>query len=207
MIRPPGTTGAAFSEASDGDLRRHLEARSQVSLSLGIPSAWAWVNQIHAHDVVRVSQSGDAGAADAMWTSERHLPIAVFTADCLGVVLRSTDAVGVAHAGWRGATQAVVTSLRTAMTDSGFEPNMAYVGPGIGSCCFEVGPDVSERFPEHVATTTWGTASVDLVESVSTELIGMEVWTAGACTFHEDSWFSDRRDGTRDRMAALAWLP
>lgn len=206
MIRPPGTTGAAFSEASDGDLRRHPEARSQVSSSLGIPSAWAWVNQVHAHDVVRVSRSGDAGAADALWTSKRHLPIAVFTADCLGVVLRSTDAVGVAHAGWRGASQAVVTSLRTAMTHSGFEPSRAYVGPGIGSCCFEVGRDVSERFPEHIAATTWGTASVDLLGSISTELVGMEVWTAGGCTYHEDSWFSHRRDATRDRMAALAWL-
>lgn len=207
MIRPPGTTGAAFSEASDGDLRRHFEARNEASSSLGIPSAWAWVTQIHGHDVVRVSQSGGAGAADALWTSERNLPMAVFTADCLGVVLQATDAVGVAHAGWRGASQAVVTSLRTAMTHSGFEPKRAYLGPGIGSCCFEVGSDVSERFREHTATTTWGTTSVDLVESVSTELVGMEVWTAGACTFHEDSLFSHRQDATQDRMAALGWLP
>lgn len=206
MIRPPGTTGIVFSQASDGDMRGHADARKRFSSSLGVPASWAWVRQVHGNDAVRVSEPGDAGDADALWTSEHNLPVAIYTADCLGVILVGNGGVGVAHAGWRGAAIGVVSALRAAMSRAGAEPENAYIGPGIDTCCFEVGPDVAGRFVGKIATTTWDNPSVDLVASVTSELVGIEVWAAGACTYHEDSWFSHRRDQTLDRMAAVTWI-
>lgn len=132
--------------------------------------------------------------------------MAVFTADCLSIVLQSHRAVGVAHAGWRGAHSGVVTSLFEAMTSNGHEPDRAFIGPGIGPCCFEVGPEVADKFPGDTAKTTWGTTSVDLVGHVRRQVGAAKIWTADSCTRHNDDWFSHRRDGTKARTAAIAWI-
>jgi YfiH family protein len=161
---------------------------------------------VHGAELVRVDEPGDAGEADALWTTVPRLPLAIFTADCLGVVLVSDDAVGVAHAGWRGAEAGVVTVLRETMTATGHEPRFAAVGPGIGVCCFEVGPEVKQRFPTDGSMTSWGTPSVDLAGVVRRQLDGLETWFADGCTRHEDRFFSHRRDGTMQRMVTLGWL-
>lgn len=207
MISPPGRQGVAFSEGSDGDLRGDSAARSRLSRSLGITEDWATVRQVHGRELIRVETPGDAGEADGLWTSERGLPLAVFTADCHGVVLHASDAVGVAHAGWRGVDAGVVGRLRSEMADAGHEPHLAEIGPGIGPCCFEVGPEVAGRFPATSAITTWGTTSVDLGLAVKSQLEGTDVWAVGSCTMHEAGWFSHRQDGTPWRLATVGWLP
>jgi copper oxidase (laccase) domain-containing protein len=93
------------------------------------------------------------------------------------------------------------------MVDAGHPPVKAGIGPGIGACCFEVGPEVAERFARSRATTTWGTASVDLGAVLTEQLGGLETWAVGACTFHDDGWFSHREDGTTNRLAAIGWIP
>ena len=132
--------------------------------------------------------------------------MAILTADCHGVVLQADDAVGVAHAGWRGAAAGVVERLRVEMTRGGHTPERAAIGPGIGPCCFEVGAEVSERFPDHGAETDWGAVSVDLGAVIVQQLEGLEIWNGEECTLHEGRWFSHRRDATPQRMAAVGWL-
>jgi YfiH family protein len=205
MIRPP-LGGVAFSEAVDGDIRNDSIARALLSETLGVPSQWATVRQVHGAVLVRVEAAGEYGEADAIWTTVPDLPVAVFTADCFGVVLRSTSAVGVAHAGWRGADSGVAAKLRLAMEEAGHPPVEAAIGPGIASCCFEVGPEVAALFPNAMAATTWGTTSVDLRQSLLMQLNGLETWTSPSCTYHEDGFFSHRRDATLQRLAAVGWL-
>jgi len=198
--------GAAFSTAVDGDLRADLGARRVFATRLGIPEGWAAVRQVHGANVVRVHGPGDAGEADALFTSRRRLPLVVFTADCFGVALLGPRAVGIAHAGWRGASDGVVGSLRQAMDRAGVAPERACIGPGIRSCCFEVGPEVLARFESHQAKTTWGTPSVDIEGALRDELAGLEIVASGGCTRCDVGYFSHRRDGTRDRMAGVVWL-
>lgn len=207
MIRPPSRNGVAFSEATDGDLRGDIAARTRASQALGVTDEWATVRQVHGRGVVRVGAAGDAGAADALWTTASGLPLAVFTADCFGVVLHSDAAVGVAHAGWRGADAGVVAALRDEMGLAGHDPIRAEIGAGIGPCCFEVGPEVAERFKDHVGETTWGTTSVDLVNAIEGQLAGIATWYVDGCTHHEDTWFSHRRDQTGRRLGTIGWLP
>jgi polyphenol oxidase len=207
MIRPPGMIGVAFTDAGDGDQRGDFQARARASAALGIGADWAFVRQMHGAIVREAKGSGESGEGDALWTSTPRLPLAVFTADCFGVTLIATGAVGVAHAGWRGARGGVLTALRSVMTDAGHPPHQAAIGPGIGSCCFEVGDEVIAEFGGFAARTTWGTTSVDLRASVRSELAGLEVWESTECTRHDPGWYSHRRDATPSRLATLGWLP
>ncbi len=193
----------AFSEAADGDLRDDRGARRRLGASLGISGDWAEVSQVHGADVVEVSAPGAHGPADGLFTTAVDLPLAVFTADCAGVVIEADDAVGIAHAGWRGTAGGVVASLRRRFDEGGHVVRRAVIGPHIRACCFEVGAEVAERFPGHRTTTTWGTTSVDLAGALREQLDGIDVVDFGACTHHEDGWFSHRRDGDPRRLVAL----
>lgn len=206
MIQPPGLRGVVFTDGTDGDLRHDLEARRTLASRAGVPRRWATVAQVHGNSVVRVDRPGDAGQADALWTTEADLAVAVFTADCFGVVLIGEGVIGVAHAGWRGTRAGVVGRLRAEMSEAGHPPERAAVGPGIGPCCFEVGPEVLVEFRGHMSTTMWETPSVDLRGAIGDQLDGLDVWVSTECTHHGEAMFSHRRDGTPMRMAAVGWL-
>lgn len=217
MIKPPTPTGivgsgAVFTDAADGDIRNDLKARAAVADRLGVSGEWATLTQVHGVKVVRATEPGNWGEGDGLFTTVRELPLAVFTADCAGVVVSAADAVGVAHAGWRGAASGVVAALVATMTDAGHPPLAAAIGPTIGPCCFEVGQEVAHLFPGYVGGTSWGTTSVDLVAALAAQLTsgdtaGFQIWSANTCTQHEFSWLSHRRDKTESRMAAIGWLP
>ena len=183
---------------------------ASVSMRIGIRPEWATVRQVHGADVLEVTRAGRAGAGDALVTRSTGLPLAVLTADCGGVVLESDGAVGVVHAGWRGVAAGVVAEAAAYLetVSKGRDPvSRAAVGPLIGSCCFEVGDEVVERFEGWESTTRWGTGSVDLGEAIRAQVPDASWWSADACTRCGEGWFSFRATGTKSRMAAIGWIP
>ena len=195
MISP--AEGVAFTTAADGDMRRDHQARERLGLA-----EWATVQQVHGATVVEVTGSGDHGEADGMFTTEAGLALAVFTADCMGVVLRGPGRVAVVHAGWRGAAAGVVANAVARMG----VVNSVHIGPHIRPCCFEVGPEVSARFVGHLGRTRQGTTSVDLASAVAAQL-PIEPEIIDRCTRCGSDTFSHRRNGTRERLAAVGWVP
>ena len=205
IIRPPGFRGAAFTAAAAGDMRRD---RSAVSEELGIPSEWATLRQVHGAEVVRAARPGHSGEGDALVTVRRGVPLAVLTADCAGVVLETDGAVAVVHAGWRGAAAgAVAEAARYLQLELEGKVLRAALGPAIGPCCFEVGPEVAELFPGHRSRTSWNTVSVDLGAALRAQAPGASWWSAGACTRCGPGWFSHRGNGAAARLAAIGWMP
>jgi YfiH family protein len=129
----------------------------------------------------------------------------VLTADCLPVALAGPGGVAMLHCGWRGLAAGIIARGAEAV-----EATSAAIGPGIGPCCYEVGPEVLESFADlgdGIATDR----RLDIPE-VARRLLaraGVEqVESAGLCTFCEpDLFFSHRRDqGVTGRMGNLAWI-
>lgn len=115
-------------------------------------SQLATLKQIHSANCVAASgRPGILGEGDALLEDARGAVIAVKTADCLPVLLvderhRAVEAV---HAGWRGTVAGIVRRAAEAMQARfGTEPGdlHAAIGPGIGECCYEVGPEVAAQF-------------------------------------------------------------
>lgn len=207
MIRPAGFPGVAFGEGDDGDGRKDPAPRNRTSDDLGIPQQWATVDQVHGADVVVASQPGDLGEADGIMTSVIGLPIAIATADCVPIVLLGRDSIAVVHAGWRGLSAGVIGATQRRFADAGDAPVTALVGPHIGPCCYEVGPEVIDAVGGHAATTTDGSLSLDLVSVVRSQLDGVPVVDLEACTMHNVAFHSFRRDGTAQRQVTVAWIP
>lgn len=198
--------GYAFTDPAEGDMRGDPRARRGASNRLGISADWATVTQVHGGDALRVDLPGPAGAADALVTTRPGLPLAVFTADCLGAVLFGPGSVGVAHAGWRGLAAGVLEATIGLMEEADGAPRSAALGPVIGPCCFEVGDEVAELFPAEVATTSWGATSVDLAGAAASILDGIDLTRDRRCTACGGG-FSHRKNRTGARLATLGWLP
>lgn len=207
MIRPRGFPGIAFGEGQDGDPRSDPSARSVMSRRLGVPSSWAFVDQVHGADVVTADAPGRFGEADGILTSTPMLPIAIATADCVPVVLLGNESVAVVHAGWRGAAAGVVTETHRLIIESGDVVTGAVIGPHIGPCCYEVGSEVIDALGGYERSTSSGTPSVDLGAAVGAQLPGIPITADFGCTMHDDRFHSFRQDGTPKRQVTVAWIP
>ena len=175
--------------------------------------------QVHGSRVIVVSEAPaprevvDAGECDALVTALPGVGLAVQTADCVPVMLAAPEAVAAVHAGWRGALtdvagRAVEAFLALVLNRSAAR---AWIGPAIGPCCYEVGPDVAERFPGGFVRPSAGDRFLlDLPAVVRSQLerAGIEpgnVTADPSCTRCSGSGFASyRRDGERaGRMIAL----
>lgn len=101
---------------------------------------------------------GDRGSdavptGDALITTRPGEAAAVKTADCIPLLLHDdrTGAAAAIHAGWRGAAAGVVDRAVRTFAETTASPPTAFhaaIGPAIGPCCFEVGPEVLTAFAE-----------------------------------------------------------
>ena len=116
------------------------------------------MRQIHSDIVHRVNAAppGDACTdsapqGDALFTRERGVLLAVQTADCIPILLADAKhhAAAAIHAGWRGTLRRIAEKTLGRMKmefGTRAEDVIAALGPGIGQCCYEVGPEVAKEF-------------------------------------------------------------
>ena len=88
--------------------------------------------------------------ADAVITNQKHLPIAVLTADCAPILIYDSKIkiVAAIHAGWRGAYKDIVKKVVKFMIKKGcLQKNItAAIGPCIASNNYEVKKDFIKKF-------------------------------------------------------------
>jgi YfiH family protein len=110
-------------------------------------------------------------------------------------------AVAAVHAGWRGTVTKVCFSTLRAMAERwGTRPEdvHAAIGPGIGACCFEVGPEVAVQFGRPFERCAIDLECVNRTQLVDAGLSPERIYTAGICTVcHADRFHSFRRDRER----------
>ena len=140
------------------DSRRAVERNRVAFLSQlggtrdGKPWPLVTLRQIHSDLIHCVDQLPKRPlVGDGLVTSTPGILVAIQTADCLPVVLVDTKqkAVGVFHAGWRGTVKRIVEKGVGEMRRwFGTLPKniKAAIGPGIHSCCYDVGPEVRQQF-------------------------------------------------------------
>ena len=136
---------------------------------------------------------------DGLWTDEPEVPILTLGADCALVALarrnRTQPAVAVLHVGWRGLLAGVVEAGVAALGGRA----AAVVGPAIGPCCYEVGPEVAEPFRARFGADVARNGTLDLwtaIERALREAGCASVERLDLCTACDpDRFFSYRRDG------------
>ncbi len=206
-----------------GDRQATVTAnRTTLRASIGVQRI-QWLTQVHGTRCLAADAATTVAApeADAAWTCEAGLALAVLTADCVPVVLghRRGTLVAVAHGGWRGLVSGVLERLVAALPAAP-EDLVAWLGPAIGPAAYEVGEEVASAvraLPDGDALAgaclrrgrpgrhylDLFTLSECLLRRAGVPLVSTEA----LCTFSDRRFFSYRRDGATGRMATLAWRP
>jgi polyphenol oxidase len=168
------------------------------------PAGLRTVHQIHS---AKVGDAADTEfvEGDALVSNQSGVRVAIKTADCVPILLAepSIRAVAAIHAGWRGTVENIAASAVQELVGRwGAKPRniRAAIGPSIGVCCYEVGPDVARRFGAWVSDleNTQGHEHLDLraVNELQLRAAGVEnIWISQDCTFcATDRYYSFRRE-------------
>lgn len=132
-----------------------------VCMCENIPAERCVLSQQTHTTNIRIVNEEDAGKGifkesdikdiDGLVTNVKNLPIVIFYADCVPILLYDSTkkVVAAVHAGWKGTVNNIAGKAIDIMVEKfGCNPGniLAAIGPSIGSCCFETGPEVAEKF-------------------------------------------------------------
>ncbi len=207
-----------------------LAQREYLAQRLGTTAADFVVGgQTHSNGFqwVNASHRGQGGTTpetvlpntDALLTQTPGLPLFTVVADCAAVLLYTTSpkpTLAVAHAGWKGLRDGVLTKVVASMQKQAkADAAQIYAGisPCIGLFSFEVGEEVVQAAPSCRSIRLDGQWHVDLAGWANDQLseAGLEqphIEASGLDTYERtDLFFSHRRDGEKaGRMGLLAML-
>jgi YfiH family protein len=181
---------------STGDNPERVEQnRTLVCERLGLDvEALAFNRQVHSPTVHHARRGSRGEPGDGLWTEEPGQPMLAFAADCLPIAIArraGERGLAVLHAGWRGLAEGVVTAGAHALGGD----LTAIVGPAIGPCCYEVGPEVSALFDDDLTVD----GKLDLWRAAERALLEAGVATVervDLCTrCNPELFFSHRRSG------------
>jgi YfiH family protein len=207
--------------------KREHGKKNRKALTKALRTPWmhiTTVNQVHGNHIKLMSQSHGnrlirdriahddvegSDVSDAMVTDQPGNCIMVLTADCVPILLYDPieKVVGAVHAGWKGTLLNIAGRVVEVFVDT-FQSKpkniLAGIGPSIGPCCFEVGPEVTQQFSQihggsHIIPAKNGCKEkIDLWRANARQLMKSGVREshiehANLCTCHHtDTFFSYR---------------
>lgn len=151
-----GVSGGAYESLNIGQSTADApgyvhENRRRLGTAVGVQPV-SLLDMNHGTRVVRLDRLPKGlHKGDACITDVPGLPLMITTADCVPLIMYDPvhKAVGLTHAGWRGTVAKISRyTLRALNENYGTLPEdvQVAVGPSIGPCCFEVGPEVADQF-------------------------------------------------------------
>jgi purine-nucleoside/S-methyl-5'-thioadenosine phosphorylase / adenosine deaminase len=211
-----GVSDAPFKSLNLGKLTRDraehvVENRRRLCREVAADPERLALNLQRHSAIVNRAQAGSRGVpGDGLWTDESGLPMLKLCADCVPVAVARTDgghpALALLHAGWRGLLEGVVAAGVAALNGR----TVAVVGPSIGPCCYEVGPEVAEPFAERFGGDVLHGRKLDLWTSAERALreAGCDaVERLDLCTAcNPGLFFSYRRDGLTGVQGVIGYV-
>lgn len=185
-------------------------------------STCVYLNQTHSNKIIAIKSSSQVQSdADASFTREKNLPLAILTADCVPLVITNDDdIVCVIHAGWRGLLTGIIeNSVSTLRQNTSKHNFFVWIAPCIHKNNFEVGKDVydlfinaNQSYKQYFQPKNNAKFLADLVaiatDKLITEGVAREnIYASEICTYQSTaSFFSYRREGMTGRFATVAML-
>ncbi len=214
--RVGGVSGGAFASLNLGRLTAdeptHVdENRRRLATAVDLePERIALNRQVHTAVVRRAGSTGRVEPGDGLWSEEPGQALLALAADCLPIAVvrlpraRTRPALAVLHAGRRGLLAGIVGAGIEALDG----PTAAVLGPAIGPCCYEVGPEVGEPFVAAFGPDVLRGTRLDLWLSAERALAAAgcsRVERVDLCTAcHPELFFSHRRDaGVTGRQGVI----
>jgi len=174
------------------------------------------LKQQHGSEIIRAPMAEEDRLPEAdrililQGEDSRHVA-AVRTADCVPILIadRRGRAAAAVHAGWRGTAAGIALRAVEMFEEIGIEAGelRAALGPSIGPCCYEVGPEVLHAVGGGSGRRL-DLAAANVAQLRSAGMRAGEIFRAPWCTAcRTDLFFSYRREGSAAGrlMACIGW--
>ena len=139
-----------------------------------------------------------------------NLAIAIQTADCVPLIVLSSNGYAVIHAGWRGLADEIIEAVLTKLGSSTLE---VLIGPCAGGKRYEVGSEVIEAIGDSAHFKPGAAAGKFLLDGAKTaenQILRIspssKVHRADLCTISSTNLHSYRRDGSVARGSSLCFV-
>lgn len=206
--------------ADVGDWGGQLDAYGLPRITVAV------ARQVHGTRIEIVTDATQTRPeADGLLTATNGIAVGVITADCVPVLLLAPKArvAAAIHSGWRGTLGGIVTEAAkmTAAKAAVPVPDLqAAIGPAIGVCCYEVGPEIRAAFEERHGKAFVAPAfrpvhprpHLDLRHLVRCQLEAaglrpLSIHILGPCTSCDRAYASARRDGpgASRQLSFIGW--
>ncbi|WP_100643349.1 peptidoglycan editing factor PgeF [Alteromonas facilis] len=163
-----------------------------------------WLNQTHSNHVIELPAKEHN--ADATFTSQAGVMCAVMTADCVPVLLTDTkgEIVAAVHAGMKGLKdQIIVNTVDKAFNNVSRNQIIAWVGPHIGVCHYEISEKEALPFSNIASASSPSVnpgkvmLNLGVIAQYQLNRLGIEtVFDEDQCTYCEDQLFFSYRRAT-----------
>lgn len=200
-----------------------IEKREKFFAKHNILPSQVVVARLAQGNGLAVILQNDAGKiiaqTDGFLTSQKEIFLSITVADCLPVYLYDPkkQVVGLLHAGWRGLDTHIIDKAIDILRETfkvSAQTLLVGIGPGIGSCHFEVKRDVLEKFLEYpyVQSKKDNAYFLNLKQIAKLQLIKNNVQEEHIeinplCTYCEkNQYFSYRRDKSIPVQAMVACI-
>jgi polyphenol oxidase len=153
---------------------------------------------------------------DGLITRWKNVYLSITIADCLPVIIFNPkeEVISLIHCGWKGLEKNIIGKAVKKMEENfGTDSKKLFggIGPGIGSCHFEVGNDFTSKFSSYPGATIKksGKSYIDLkliakIQLQDTGIKPENIYVSPICTYCEaDTYFSYRKDKSKPLQAMM----
>jgi len=164
-----------------------------------------------------LSSASAIADTDAFITDRKNIPLAIFTADCPAVFIYDPGkpAIGLVHCGWRSSNENILKETLGLMQRefySRMQDIRVSFGPAIRSCCYEVGQELEDFFPQDLIKRNrhyyLDLPGLNKKQALALGVKEENIFDCGICTVCQNNdFFSYRKEGKASgRMMSLAML-
>ncbi|MDR1244737.1 MAG: peptidoglycan editing factor PgeF [Endomicrobium sp.] len=195
---------------SAGDMKNKAERDSFLRSMVLNPADLVLANQVHGNNIKVVKRSDQnilIDNCDGLITTDKNLLLGIFTADCVPILISSSDSEvkAAVHVGWKGLYLGIVeNAIGVLINDFCISPKSikVYIGPHIRSCCYKTGSEMEDKFNIKLIN---GNLDLSAILRTKLENYGVnEIFDVNQCTCHnEQLFFSYRRDCCAYRLLSV----
>lgn len=207
------------------NIEQVLENRQRLKYFFPENTNIQWLDQVHSATVHHVKKyNQNSIVADALYTTEKKLGLAIMTADCLPIFLvsKNSNEIAAIHGGWRPLANNIIANTFKHF-NAADKDIIAWLGPCIGETAFEVSEEVYHIFTSldvafidafkqvshHVNENPKKyLANLSMIATIQLNQLGItQVINQSVCTvLNPHQYYSYRRDGKTGRMASVICL-
>ena len=141
---------------------------------------------------------------DGLITKRKKLALVVKTADCMPVIIKDDNKIGIVHIGWKGLENKI---FHKTILNFNLSKLKVSIGPHAQKCCYEVKEDLKLKFSKYCindGNKIYLDLSMQIKEFCIKNNIDIEI--SKICTIENKKYNSYRRNKTKNRQRSLVWI-